>query len=1265
MKRKLLFISLLTFWTLIQAKDIQSTIFINDYAVEMSYASDDYIQTITFDKSISIDGLPYSVTEIPLDQKLHDTDITVTINNIQAINCSDKEADILKEYNIQQTPSIKKNITATKGKYNADIYVLPFYKDGEQLKKIVKATLNIKIDKKGHKKTADSNKHTFTSNSVLSTGTWYKVAVQESGIYKLTYEDIALMGVGDPAGVRIYGYGGAILPEGMSELLKTPDDLPEVAIYMNKGADGVFSPGDYILFYAQGIVKDMIQTSGSYHVYETNYYSNYGSYFVTSMPGEGKRIEPTESVIFNADLTFTTTNAGYYIQKSEYNLLESGREWYGYKCQGVARSHTFTIPDTNIDTSELMRADISLVANATQATTFNLLLNGIDTGDPIKMGKTTSSSQAGSKTTISRYIDNTLSSNPTIKLTYNTTSTNDIGYLNYLTLNYDKKLQLDASNNSILITNPIDLNDQTVAEYVIEGADANTQVWDITDLTDIKSMPLTYSGSTVKFKEIHNTIKKYMAVNTASTAYSTPNFIGNINNQNLHSLEVPDMVIISASEYMDASYVLADFHKNHDGFIVHVITPDVIYNEFSSGTPDASAYRMLMKMFYDRDMQQGGHRLKYLLFMGTDIYDNRGVSHPIPELLSYQSAESLISHSSYTTDDLYGMLDDEEPEYLASGTMDISVGRMPVTSKDEAMSVVNKTINYVTSTSCGSWRTLCSFLADNGDNVIHVRQADALADKIALYNKSFKIDKIFLDSYQIQETSSGTTFPGARDRILNNIQQGTLLFTYVGHGSPNTMATEQIINKNDIKAMYNKNLGLWITATCDFARFDNGQHSAGMEAILNPNGGAIALYTTTRVVYSADNNKLMQAIYEYIIPSSTEEHKSLGEIFRLAKVSLKNNSNKLNFSLLGDPAIKLHYPENNVITDKINNGDPADATMQALGIITIDGHIEDIEGNPLTNYSGTLNITVYDKEEELKTLGQAGDPQYTYKDYPNKLFLGNVSVENGRFSTTFMMPKDINYKYGNGRILYYALNENSDNDAFGSNYDFVVGGSDPSAVVSEDGPNIQLYMNAPEFKNGDKVNSSPVFNAYLYDKWGINVVGAGIGHDLTATLSGPITQSYNLNDYYTAELNTYQNGIVKYQFKNLPKGKYSLFFKAWNLQNVSNSASIDFVVDDKVRPTIEEFYIYPNPATEYTSLYLRYDRPDVPVSVTFTVYDLAWNEYWRTTVTESTNGVYTSKWDLSGTYGGMTSGVYVVRAKIEQQDGSYTFKNQKIIIKRQ
>nr|HPL94671.1 type IX secretion system sortase PorU [Paludibacteraceae bacterium] len=626
---------------------------------------------------------------------------------------------------------------------------------------------------------------------------------------------------------------------------------------------------------------------------------------------------------------------------------------------------------------------------------------------------------------------------------------------------------------------------------------------------------------------------------------------------------------------------------------------------------------------------------------------------------------SFDSHISYTTDDYYAFLDDSEGVNIIQDIMDVGVGRLPVATKEEAKIVVDKIINYANNTKKGSWKNLLAFW-DDGDSNDHMEQSDNLVQKWQEKWNEYQPIKVFLDSYQMTQTASGSTYPGARDRILNLLKSGVLIFNYVGHGSVNSLTEEQTIVRKDIENMRNENLALWVTATCDFSRYDNNKTSAGMNVLLNPYGGGIGLLTTTRTVYSFQNYNLSKQIYRYLLPEDPFNPMPLGEIMRRAKVGMGADENKLNFALLGDPMLSLSYPTNRVITTQINDAVLPDiATIKSLSLVTIKGYIENNEQNGiLEEFNGFIYVTVYDKEETIHTLSNRGNVPFTYKDRPNVIFSGKTTVVNGEFTILFMVPKDINYRYGDGRIVYYAVDETLNREANGYSEDLIVGGSSDDISTNQEGPIVRMYLNTPHFLSGQTVNNSPVFYAFMNDDFGINTVGAGIGHDIVLKLNNQTNYTYVLNDYYQATLDDYKSGYIRFPLNNLPAGSYELQFKVWNLQNISTTQTLYFTVEDTAKPSIYSFYAYPNPASVSTNFVLEHDRPDVLATATFIVCDITGRKVWQSqTVTILGDEPLQLTWDLTDSSGRkLPSGHYLMNVKVETPNEAFSTATQKIII---
>lgn len=516
--------------------------------------------------------------------------------------------------------------------------------------------------------------------------------------------------------------------------------------------------------------------------------------------------------------------------------------------------------------------------------------------------------------------------------------------------------------------------------------------------------------------------------------------------------------------------------------------------------------------------------------------------------------------------------------------------------------------------------------------------------------------------------ASGATYPDAKNEIWRNLNEGVLIFNYTGHGSINSLTSELMITKADIINMRNTNLAVWITATCDFSRYDNYERTAGLEVILNPKGGAIASLTTTRSVYSSNNQALVRAAYEYILPSEEDIENgnilSIGEIMKRAKISLGADKNKLSFVLMGDPIIKLSYPDNVIITDSINSKSPEDAQIMALGLTTIKAHVE--KNNTMrTDFNGTALVTLYDKKENLSTLGQGKNTPFEYEDYNSIIFSGEVPVVNGEIEVTFMIPKDINYKVGNGRLTYFIISEDGSENGHGYNDSFSIGETDPDAPINTNEPISRAYINTPNFTNGQEVDNTPIFYAHLWDEFGINTIGTGIGHDIILKLNNDPNQTYILNNHYTASLGDYKSGTVKFNLPKLEDGEYSLFFRAWSLQNISTTNELNFVVKSDAPANVEEFSIYPTPATEYVNFYLKYDRPEDIIDIEFSVIDLAGKTLWTSTEEYlSEDATYTSRWNfLSPRPTG--NGIYIAKVSITTSEGTVTHKSKKIIINAQ
>ena len=1119
---------------------------------------------------------------------------------------------------------------------------------------------------------AQSNR--YAESSVLSTGDWYKIQVEQSGIHKITYEQLVEFGIKNPEKISVFGYGGAQLPESFAEIYI--DDLPQLSIYMEKGSDGVFGKGDYILFYAQGPTKWTYNTKQKIFEHDINTYSNYGYYFLTSSVELPKFIEYTDKLIANKSLEITSFNDYYLYEKDEVNLINTGRVFLCdmFSQSQLSRNYTIKIPNILKETASISVAAAHVaVVEASMDVTVNESLLGTPIFPPRVVNK-----NAATKINVRYNFEPANSNEIKLKLTYrNSAST---AYLDYFVINCKRRLQkIEGDNLFFRSVDDIGSHDNFI--YKLTNVNSNVQIWNITDQQNVSRIPTELSGSELTFVDGKSVLKEYVAVDVKSDKFLQPKLIGRISNQDLHSLGQADMLIIASPDFVDAANKLADAHAEYDGLITYVVTPDVVYNEFSSGTPDATAYRRFVKMFYDRS-KDVGNAPKYLLLFGDGSFDNRKIlknntDKNIYRLLTYQSKESFHEVDSYTTDDYFGLLDDTDGAYILINSMDIAVGRIPAYTIEQANGVVDKLIRYIKNEDLGEWKNRAIFLADDGENNLHVLTADSVCNVFQRLNPSILSRKLYSESYIQEVTAVGEFYPTLKKEFLDYINDGVLLVNYMGHSGYNNWTNEQILTIADIDAMYNQRLPLVITASCSFSRFDDFKNSGGEVMLLNANGGALALISTTRTVYAQYNMLLNVELAKELLKINTETGRinTIGEAYKLAKnkQAKKNDPNRLSFILLGDPAIRLTIPENHIVTiDSINNTNVASSvdTVGALGKVTLVGSIRFIQDSIVDElFDGSVNVTIFDKEEMIETLSNDASESnkygpFTYTYRTNPLYVGNVEVKNGRFKTEFIVPKDIRYDFGRGLVIMYAMDNNRGLEVNGYSTQLIIGGDAKDAIIENDGPELKIYLNTPYFVNGDKVNQNPLFVAELSDVSGINTIGSGIGHDIILKIDNNPKFEYILNNYYESSFGSYSNGVVHYQLSNLSEGKHKLFFRAWDLQNNSASAELEFEVVSDFEMTLHEMYVYPNPVDNIANIIVEHDKPLEPITIQLYIYDLYGNLIYSEKLSEVTDA--SSKIRLDWSVGSSVGdGLYFARVVVEDINGKKSSKSTKIFVRKQ
>lgn len=1104
----------------------------------------------------------------------------------------------------------------------------------------------------------------FKNKSVLSSGTILKVAVTESTIYKLdyTYFKNQLKLDADrikPDQIKIFGRTGEVLPEKIAE--PTIDDLEQIPIYFKGGEDGVFNAGDYILFYGEGPGVWRFDVRDGVHHQAINPYTNQNFYFIIIDEGGTLRLQDVEAP-GTADYTTASYDQAIRLEDDRVNLLAdfhaslgSGRTWFGDQFKSLRQkdySSKFNFPAL-IPNSKL-RFFIHFAGRSDAPSNFQLEIN--------KQNYTGYLSQVNTGDVEDTYADTYLlkgehtltSTTLNVILKYPETTNASEGWLDYLELHARNTLKY---NQKPLIFRDYRSAEAVTTAYQISGAKNDLMCWDITQALRPQRIMTQLQGDLLSFKDYSSTLKEYIVFDPEASL-ATPQVIGSIPNQNLHGIKRADLVIVYHPNFESEAVRLAKHRQQTQNLTVVGVSTLSIYHEFSSGKADPTAIRNFVKMLRDRDS-----KFKYLILFGDASYDYRHLDADLPDqnfVPTYETIESLNPIFAFPTDDYYALLDDHEGSNLR-GALDIAVGRLPARTTEEAKIIVDKLIRYdLEPAAKGEWRNRFVLVADDEEYGEFINQSERLEKDYLNKYPHLNVEKIYLDAFRQVRTGAGEFYPDVQQGINNAIFKGVLAINYLGHGGSTGWAHERILRVNDILSWNNHNkLPLFITATCQFTGYDDASlTSAGEMALLNPNGGAIGLFTTVRAVYLSSNDRLTRSVFTFLLEKDEQGHPlTLGESLRLAKNYRSEDTTSANarkFALIGDPSMFLASPDYEVVTTAIN-AKPLDQnpdTIKALQVVTITGEIKDQRGQKVTQFNGQLYPTVYDKTSRVATLQQnEQSPLIYFQVLNNILFKGTVEVKGGAFSFSFVVPKDIDYQFGPGKISYYATD--GQRDANGVYNQLIVGGSADIPPDDNDGPRIDLFLDHYQFKTGGTTGPNTILLANLSDEHGINVTGNGIGHDLTAVLDGKTGQPFILNEYYSAKHNDFTQGTVAFPLTSLSPGWHTLTLKAWDALNNSAENTITFQVINDDEPTLAHVRISPNPAVQQINFQLEHNLKSQLFEVQAELYNLQGQRLTTLKAQSSpANPVFNLVMDLPAVLPGYGPGIYLYRVSLLPVGGS-------------
>ncbi len=1108
-----------------------------------------------------------------------------------------------------------------------------------------------------------------TTNSVLSNGNWYKFSVDTTGVFKIDVSLLQKMGINtanlNPKNIKIYGNGGAMLPQKNSDFRYA--DLQENAIYIEGEDDGVFNSEDFILFYAKGphdwVLNPNLETAS----HRQNIFSDKAYYFLTVAETNGKRITELPTNTNPATKTISIFDDFVFYEKETRNLFAIGTQWLGEDFS-VENVQNFILDFKKIDTNYPIKVKVSGAAISALSSTIEVKVNTQNAFSISFPGVANGSLTLGYPNFNSSDI-NVNSDAINVSVTYNNNGNPGAkAYLDYIEIVGKKQLIADGKQFSFRSFEAF--KTKGIVAYQIQNAANISQLWDVTDPINPKKILNSSTGNDFTFRTNGGVLNEFIAINQSD--YFTPKVTENplVKNQNLHGLKDINYIVITNDELFGQAQRLADYHQDNSGLSTKVIQLSEIYNEFGSGAPDITAVRDFLKRIYHSN-STAASKLKYVCFFGDGSYDYKDRITDNNNIVPvFESSQSFNLATSYVTDDYFVMLDPNEGLMLTSDTIDVASGRIPVSTVQQASEVVDKILSYYNTASFGDWRNTITLVADdidaNGEETLQAG-VERIADSIKKHKPIFNINKIYADAYKQENSSGGERYPQVNIALTNAIEKGTLVLDYFGHGGEDGFASERILEVPQIQGFKNpKTLPLFITVTCEFSRFDNPLRTTAGELIFwNKNGGAASLITTTREVFISTGQSFNERLLKILLQFNGEDE-SIAASLMAAKNGF-SSFQKFFIYYLGDPAMKLAIPKPNVQITKMNGINITQSldTLKALSKVSFEGVVTDNINQVLTNFNGTLSTTVFDKPIHKTTLDNNNfGIKMDFDSRESKLFRGKSSVTNGTFKFDFIVPKDIKVAYGKGKLSFYASDEKEDKS--GANFDVVVGGINPNATSDTVGPELSIFMNDESFIEGGNTNTSPNLIVSLSDVSGINTSITSIDHDIVAILDGDQANPIILNDYYETELNDFTKGKVVYQLRDLAVGNHTLKIKAWDTYNNSSEATLNFKVVSDCGLVLENVLNYPNPFVNYTEFWFNHNKPNEPLEVQVQIFTISGKiiKTINSRIQTTGNLSRSINWNGLDDFGNrLGKGVYIYKLKVKSTiSNQYSEKYEKLVI---
>ena len=1083
--------------------------------------------------------------------------------------------------------------------------------------------------------------------SVFSSGQWWKMSATTAGVYRVTPSDIPALAGASVDSLAVYGMGAGMLSTYNSE---TPTDgLRQLAIEVrDRNGNGLFDSDDDLLFYGEGAEEWRYDSGLQRWTFTHHAYARENYYYLTASAATTRRIALATAVA--TDNVITTHTVVTHVDNDLVNVYKTGQLWMGEKFTSAVPSRSFDLrlPGSDISNVKIRWAVATL---GTTSGSFSLTANGYNRGETLSANNPYRTVVDAMSASAASY---------TFTLSFSPSDNGGSGYLDFIELTGDASLTFGGGQQLFRISEP----GTPHSEFrMTQSTTVGARVWEVTVAGSEREMDLVGSGqpSVVSWSDSTGGARTYVAFDDYS--HLTPEDIVPMDNQNLHGSPAADLVVVAHPSFLEHASRLATLHELLDTLSALVVTDEQVYNEFSSGKQDPMAIRALLRWMKE---EHPSRPPRYLVLFGKGSYDNRDLlGNGLPTVVTYETPFSFDDDGgSYASDDMLGYLDPEEHGNY-SETLDVSVGRLPAKSADEATHIVDKIEGYMTRRdmldegSRGDWRNYVALLADDADpghsgDSIFAHSSEAIATAIKQTLPQLNIDRLYADAYHQSSGAIGSYYPDLNNALRQRMDYGCLLLNYIGHGSTAYIGTERYIEPADIDSYSNTDrLPLFVTSTCSYGHYDLPDEECGAEACLLAPAAAIGVIAASRPISHIERfNK--EVVLFVLDPANT-----IGDALRRAK---NRTYVSMSIALIGDPALRLSQPTNRVKVTHINAtpvDDTSDVTAEVLSRVTVSGEIQDADGQLVSDFDGTIYPVVYDREMRTTTLANDNPgTEVSFWQQKNVLYKGSHAVSGGRFEYSFIVPMDVSYRYDYAKLSHYA--KSSFDHASGSFTHLMLGGLSDSSYADAEPPTIRLFLGDTNFRAGGLTGSSPTLLALITDSAGVNI-GTGLGHDITAMVDDNPGSLIVLNDLFQPDIADGRCGSVAYTLQDLTPGRHTVTVKAWNIFGLSTSATVPFVVHSSDTLTFSELTCAPNPATTRATFSLRVNTPVDILSAELQIYTSQGQLLYTHIPTVSAGAFLVGPvyWDVTS----VPPGLYLARMVLSCSDGETRQVTTKCIVR--